>query len=298
MKYLVTGATGYIGRNLVNYLVNNLNQVGIIVRESSDLSIFKDNINKGNIKVFYYRGNYKSIEEIFQSSEFDVVLHLASFASYSIESKDIGEMILSNITFGSYLLEAMAKYNCSKFVNTGTYWQNSLSDKYNPICFYAATKQSFENIVDYFVLYKNISCITLKLLDTYGKSDNRNKIFNLLEQSYKNNSELNMTKGEQKINLVYIDDVVAAFVHACQLLNKNPYSGSHSRFYVAGKESLSLKEIVKTYMEVTGRNISINWGAMDYRKQQIMTPYIGDILPEWEAKYGIKQGIRKLNDEQ
>ena len=60
---------------------------------------------------------------------------------------DIKEMINSNIMFGTQILEAMVLHSVPYFVNTGTYWQHFDGKSYNPNSLYAATKQSFQDIL-------------------------------------------------------------------------------------------------------------------------------------------------------
>ena len=87
--------------------------------------------------------------------------------------------------FGAHILEAMALTSVSYFINTGTYWQHyGGSSTYSPSCFYAATKQSFQDILKYYTDSKLIKSITLKLFDTYGPNDSRAKIFTILSELF------------------------------------------------------------------------------------------------------------------
>ena len=100
------------------------------------------------------------------------------------------------------------------FINTGTYWQHyvrSESSTYSPSCFYAATKQSFQDIIKYYTDSNLIKSITLKLFDTYGPVDLRKDI-TILSEAQQNNNKIAMTSGEQLIDLVYITDVVRAYL--------------------------------------------------------------------------------------
>ena len=54
MKILVTGATGFIGSNLVKKLIVNNVNVSIISRPNSDLSVINDVVNK--LKVYQHDG--------------------------------------------------------------------------------------------------------------------------------------------------------------------------------------------------------------------------------------------------
>ena len=54
-KYIVTGATGYIGTNIVKRLVDNGEEVYIIVRETSNLELLES--IKDRVNIFIFDGN-------------------------------------------------------------------------------------------------------------------------------------------------------------------------------------------------------------------------------------------------
>jgi len=63
----------------------------------------------------------------------------------------------------------------------------------------------------YYHKVHGINFINLKLFDTYGPFDNRNKLFKLLISHNNKVKKLKFTKGYQKINLTHIYDVCRGF---------------------------------------------------------------------------------------
>ena len=114
MKILITGATGYIGSNLVKSLVLNSNYiVSVIVRLSSSLLPLSDVTDK--IKIYYFDGSAKSMLNIVSESSPDIVCHLAGVSNYNHTHADINNIINSNILFGTLLLDSMANNNIKKY---------------------------------------------------------------------------------------------------------------------------------------------------------------------------------------
>jgi len=151
---LITGATGFIGKHLVRrFSQDKRYRVIILVRENSNLNIIKD--HKDKISIYEYKSDYQSVENVFKNNKICYVFHLAAFSCYDHKSEDISDMIDSNIKLGTFILESMQKYQCQYFINTSTYWQNYQNNNYQPICLYAATKEAFEKIIDYYCLDKN-----------------------------------------------------------------------------------------------------------------------------------------------
>lgn len=59
---------------------------------------------------------------------------------------------------------------------------------------------------------EKIRAINLKLFDTYGESDKRPKLINLLHEFATENKELKMLLGYQVLDLVDVGDVVNSFI--------------------------------------------------------------------------------------
>ncbi|MEO8400895.1 MAG: NAD-dependent epimerase/dehydratase family protein [Gammaproteobacteria bacterium] len=292
---LITGATGYIGRNLARYFHLAGFEVHAVMRASSDSAFFSNqNIP---IRTHLYDGTFRSLSSLLDTKNIQTVIHLASITSYDTTDENIDTMLNANLQLGTYLLEIMRKLGCRRFINTGTYWQHFSTENYNPVCLYAATKQAFESIFEYYVQAHNFRVITLKLFDVYGPNDPRKKIFQLLDDAARYSKPLNMTEGQQLLDLVYIDDVINAYSLAKQMLDnsQNDTEGFHNRYHVSTEQLRPLKEWVELYLKISQQRVEINWGALPYRKRQVMTPYIGKILPQWKPEVCPEEGLNRLN---
>jgi nucleoside-diphosphate-sugar epimerase len=178
-------------------------------------------------------------------------------------------------------------------VNTGTSWQHYASMEYNPVCLYAALKQATEAILRFYVESYNLRVITLKLFDTYGPGDNRPKLLNLLRRTALSGDTLDMSPGEQLIDLVYIDDVIDAFVIASERLQRGAVSVMEE-YAVSSCSPLSLREIADEYSRASGYALNIKWGGRDYRTREVMRPWSGHKrLPCWQPKIDLVTGIMR-----
>ncbi len=204
---LVTGATGFVGSHLVRRLLQDGWQVHVLHRATSELPIFSEFAD--TIK-HVYDGSTDSMMRCVAQAKPDIVFHLASLFLSQHETKDVDSLVLGNVLMGTQLLEAMSVNGVTRIVNTGTSWQHYDNKDYNPVCLYAATKQAFEAILEYYVQACGVRAITLKLFDTYGPDDRRPKLFNLLSDAVKTGVTLNMSEGGQFIDPVFIDDVIDA----------------------------------------------------------------------------------------
>jgi len=289
---IVTGATGFVGSHLSRKLVELGYNVHIISRPSStyeNLETIKDKID-----IFEYNQNMTELINYFKIVDADIVFHLASLFISEHKSDEIDDLINSNIKFGTHILEAMSKSDTYNLINTGTSWQHYKNEEYNPVNLYAATKQAFEDIIEYYVKALDFNVITLKLFDTYAEDDNRDKLINLLGKFAKEKKKLKMSPGEQKIDLVHVDDVVDAFISSYDLIKEKEIS--HNKYAVSSGQEIKLKNLIELYEEVTGNEILVEWGGRPYRKREVMELWRNfNKLPNWEAKISLKEGIKKIN---
>jgi nucleoside-diphosphate-sugar epimerase len=224
------------------------------------------------------------------------VFHLASLFLSQHDAKDVESLIHSNVLFGNQLLEAMRVNEVSRLINTGTSWQHYNNEEYNPVCLYAATKQAFEAILEYYVQACGIKAITFKLFDTYGPNDPRPKLFHLLKKAAASGESLNMSAGEQLIDLVHIEDVIDAYLIAAQrLLNDKVLA--HESYAVSSKKPLPLKKLVETFSTATGQNVKVNWGARPYRFREVMTTWrYGISIENWQPKVSLDNGLKMIHE--
>lgn len=289
---LITGATGFVGSHLARRLVNEGWEVHIIIRLQSSLNIIADLIDR--LTVHKHDGTTERMIDILNKEKPKIVFHLASLFLAEHQSKDIESLIKSNILFGTQLVEAMVTNGVYSLINTATSWQHYNNDNYNPVCLYAATKQAFEDILKFYIEATPLKVITLKLFDTYGPNDPRPKLFNLLKKVAEEQKPLAMSPGEQLIDLVYIDDVIDAFMVAGERLLSNK-AEKYEEYAVSSGNPIKLRDLVKIYEDFIGRRLPIEWGGRPYRVREVMVPWNkGKILSGWKAKVNLKDGIKKI----
>ena len=290
-KVLITGATGYIGSQLVTKLLKDGNDVHIVCRKINPVYALAK--REPSIVIHEHDGSTENLIEIVKLANPEIIYHLASLFIVSHEPKDLRSLIDSNILFTTQLLEAMAINNVKKLINTGTSWQTYTESIRVPVNLYASTKKAGQSIVDYYAQANNLHVISLILYDTYGPRDNRGKLVSTLIKSAHTDTLLDMSAGEQTIDLVYIDDILSAFVHAPSLFNDEEWE--HNKYSVATGIPMSIKEIVSVVERITKLNIPIRWGVKKYRQREIMIPfYEYPLLPKWETIITLEEGLKTL----
>jgi nucleoside-diphosphate-sugar epimerase len=288
---LVTGASGFVGSHLVRRLIREGWEVSVLARDPARVAEVLPQLPSSTIH--HYGGSAESIQGALEAARPDVVFHLASHFVAEHGQQDIEPLIDANIRLGLHLLEAMTRAGVRRLINTGTAWQHYLDEPYNPVCLYAATKQAFEDILAYYVSAGPISAVTLKLFDTYGPEDRRKKLIPVLLKAIRTGEVLQMSPGEQQLDLVFVDDVLEAYLRSAAWLSEDA-SAPTGGFAVSSGETVSLRELVDVFSSVAGAPLNVVWGARPYRKREVMLPWgSGKRLPGWTPKVALRDGIAR-----
>lgn len=289
MNIFITGGTGFIGKHLVRQLISAGNNVSI--------NLYGDEISPFENTVGTYKfGNGTIIDAIqfFTNEKFDGIIHLASYVqSGNHSSEDIENLIDTNLKFSTIVLETAAQANVKWFINTGTYWQHYNNADYSPVNLYAATKQAFMDIARFYWETDRIFFCTIKLFDTYGPNDTRPKIFTLWERIARTGETLDMSPGEQLIDIAHVDDIVNAFaLLASHLHRQHAEVKNGDVFAVKATERYTLIQLAALFEQATNTKLNINWGARPYRNREVMMPWEnGVVVPGWKPKVTIEEGI-------
>jgi nucleoside-diphosphate-sugar epimerase len=291
MKVLITGATGFVGRHLIRRLIKDKIDTCAVVRPTTN----KEFLEKLNVKYYIDNGDTSALIEYINNEQFDGIIHLASLFISEHSYKDIEPLVVSNVLFPTRVLEAGVVSQIKWFINTGTFWQHYQNKDYSPVNLYAATKQAFEDIAQYYMETSDVVFVTIRLNDTFGYDDTRPKLFNLWKRIADTGEEIDMSPGEQIMDIMYIDDVIDAYIKLIELLNSEyaqKYKGKV--FAVTSDERITLKEFARLFEETTNKKLNINWGRKSYRKREVMYPWDkGERVPGWIQKVSLREGILK-----
>ena len=286
VKIVLTGATGFLGSFLLKNLVKENYDVVVLKRSFSNIYRIKNLLPK----IRYYDLDKVSIEQVFLENEVDTVIHCA--VNYGRGKESVFKVVETNLFFSLKLLETALLYNVTTFFNTDTLLPCGVST-------YALSKSQFVEWLKIFANSKQIQVINLKLEHMYGLNDGDTKFVNwIISELLQNKKEVCLTKGEQKRDFIYIDDVVAAYM--LLLKRKNEFS-DYAEFDVCTGSKITIKKFVqKIYSKIKKqRDIDtyLNFGAIPYRKGEIME--INEDTSKlfslgWKPMVSLDAGVNKI----
>lgn len=171
MKIFVTGGTGCLGGNVIDYILNETDhEVVAGVRSTSDISRLEKLPIK--IEVLDFE-NIKSITQIL-SDNIDAIIHCAGNTSYQTFDRD--QQYKDNVVVTENLVRAAEKIGGIRFVYTSTIATLPKTIRNN----YGMTKLQAERIV----LASDLSSVVLRPAILIGKYDTVNyfKMFDLIKR--------------------------------------------------------------------------------------------------------------------
>lgn len=292
MKVLVTGITGFLGRHLALEMRRQGHEVGGLVREGTPHPIGLD-----GLPLWPLGSDYAGVESALAEFAPDVVVHLAALFVAEHRPEDVTPLVRANIEYGARLLDAMRVTGCSALVYAGTSWQHYQDRDYCPVNLYAATKQAFSTLAEYYLDAAALRLLELHLYDSYGEDDPRNKLIGLLERSARTAGDLAMSNGEQCIHLVHVDDLSRGFAMACeQVAALSP--GQRRVYRLPSKEVISLRGLVRVFNAANPEHpAGVAWGQRPYRQREVFQPWEGGpVLPGWYPQVDLATGLARVRN--
>jgi nucleoside-diphosphate-sugar epimerase len=289
---LLTGATGYLGWRLAQRLIRDGFAVHAITRASTAAEKLS-RIPPG-VTIHRHDGSTEDLIAVITAAKPTIGFHLAGLFIAPHQCGDVLPLLESNIVFGTQVLEALRAAGARGLVNVGTWWQHYNDEPYRPVALYAATRQAFQDVIDYYTDATPMRAITLKLFETYGEDDPRPKLLATLARAAVEGTALEMSPGDQPVDYVHIDDALDAFSLAGRRLLSGDVKG-HEKYALATRRPVTIRELVALFESETGRRLSINWGARPHRPREMMrTCRAGDWLPGWQPRVDLADGIRRF----
>ena len=250
-RALVTGASGFVAPHLVRRLLADGWEVALVARSTSRVP--EDLLRRAALVPADVEA--AAFAEAVQAFGPEVCFHLATHFVGVHGPADVDPMVAANLTLGMRLAEALSAQGDTAFVNVGTVWQHHESRRYGPTSLYAATKQAFADVLQFYAECTPLRVVTVELSDTYGPDDRRTKLLQSLVRAHRLGTPLLLSPGEQWIDLTHVTDVVAALVRAADL------AGSTAPAFSVSGTAMPLRQFVALVGELLGAEVPVQWGA-------------------------------------
>ena len=258
MKVLLTGSSGFLGRNILEYLLQKNHTVGILLRKDSS-EILKCNKNNNVIQmpsklkedIYFSVNNFKP----------EIIIHSACCYGRNGESKT--EMKKANFFYGKDIIEASIKAKLNLFfLNIST----PLPEKLNE---YSKTKYLFKKSISEISLKSsnNIKHIEFCPQHLLGQDKDETKFASYVINSIsRGDKEILLTKGTQKRDFIHVHDFLSAIDVVLEYLNELP---NNEKFEVGLGTAVSIRKFVELTKRLIGSSTKLNFGAIKTRENEV-----------------------------
>ena len=282
-----TGATGFLGSNLLGKLLVDGYKVAAIVRTNSSHARIENWTNHPNIRLYDIQQINPRV--IFEKNKIEAIVHTAT--EYGRAGGSVSNILEPNLILPVRLIELGIEYGTACFINTDSYF-NKGGSTYSNLLNYSLSKKSL--LVWLKQLSNQIRIVNVTLEHMYGPGDSRSKfVENLIQEiSVERISRVHLTHGHQKRDFVYVDEVVDAFIKLIEYGQTHEFT--FKSFEVGTKDSVQVRDFAQSIKDLSRSPSILGFGDIPYRSDEIMDSK-ADIsaLAElgWVSRIGIREGL-------
>jgi nucleoside-diphosphate-sugar epimerase len=228
----VTGITGFIGRNLLNYLLMQYDQVINFTRQNTIQIITTGDVSEHEIS-----------KQLILKNPSETFINLATL--YEPNPKTdvrLQNLIEANVLFPSRVLELLGSNSNLKIINALSYHQ--LLD-FSTQNVYSLSKELFKKFLD----GQERKVVNVYIFDTFGSGDTREKVTDIFIKNIIAGNAIKIPKNEIKINLSDSEAISMSLMQSLQL-----NAGSYS---LSSPDTLSLESLAQTIMDIIKIEVEI-----------------------------------------
>ncbi len=240
---IVTGGAGFVGSNLISYLLKKTKFKIISIDNYSSGN--KKNHSK-NRRIKYIKDNTKNISKILDKhkKKINSVFHFGEFARIYQSFLKMNECIDSN-SVGSNAVFGFCLKNKIKLIYSATSASLGNSGNDKNLSPYAFTKSKNLELLENLKKWFNFKCEIIYFYNVYGprqiEKGDMATVIGIFENAYSQNKPLKVVKpGSQTRRFTHIDDTIKVCYLAWKLNKCRHYS-------ISNKKSYSIINIAKMF---------------------------------------------------
>jgi nucleoside-diphosphate-sugar epimerase len=282
---LIIGINGFLGSHIAKSFKDDFKIIGLA---SNTNNLFRIN----NEKFEVLSSSDKEIARVFENNTIDIIIYAAT--KYKSSSKNLFSLFNTNVILPFKLLELSKQHNIKSFINVDTFFNNP-KYSYSYLSDYTLSKKHLLDWLKIFSTTCSFKIVNMKIFHMYGEGDSTSKFIpSMIEKISNNEPFLNLTKGEQKRDFIYIEDVVEAFRTVIMSINT---LDNFQEFEVGTGSSTSIQDLLVAIKKMFNSSTELIFGSLEYRKNEIMISKANNselLKLGWVVKHDINQGIKKL----
>lgn len=265
MKVIITGATGFVGQNLVKELAAQNAEVTALVRDRDRIP--QDWRLCRNIHCFECgMGEYLTASDtVLKDVRGDIFIHLAWAGTSGMQRADYG-LQLSNIRAACDAVWLAGKLDCTRFINAGSIMEYEAgqylsADDAEPGggYIYSTAKLAADYMAKCVAGQINLSYINIIISNIYGAGETSERFLVSTVRKLLKNEPIPLTEGRQLYDFIYVTDAVKA---VAAIANAGKASGS---YYIGNSVPYPLREFLLRMKQTLASSSVLDFGSVPFK---------------------------------
>lgn len=282
-RVLITGASGFIGRNLAL----RLQSVGCEVHGTSRVAR-----NEDELQIVWHQGSFEdltAVQNIIHDVKPDIIFHLSGMVTGSNNVENVIPTFHSLVTSTVNLLSVAAQEGCcQRIIIVGS--SNEPVDHY-PNSPYAAAKWASSMYSRLFQTLYNLPIVIARTFVAYGPGQSPDKLIPYVISQMMQGERPKLSSGTWKTDWIYIDDVIEGLIRCAVAPGIEGCT-----IDIGTGEYASVREIVEKIVTLLEPSVLPQFGAIADRHSE-HTPVADTVYAReklrWRAEINLAEGLRR-----
>lgn len=311
-KIVITGATGFIGRNVARMLLKAGAQVYALVRpESRQKAFLPDQAGHPETGFHVIEGNMEEAEQALLDQEggldgfADAFLHFA-WGGVNRQEIDSPKVQQRNVEASLGCLRAARRLGCQVFMDAGSRVEYGITEdgtmeesmECHPVNAYGKAKLAFYRQEEALCREWGMTCCHLRFFSVYGTGDHPWSIISTLVRELPQDKTVSLSACMHRWNFMHIQDAARAVLELYR--HSDSFAGTTHIVNVASEDTRRLRDFVEEIHALCGGRGKLEYGTFVQAKEGALSicPTV-NVLREltegtWQEQVTFADGIRSM----
>lgn len=257
-KFLLTGATGFVGRQIVSDLLDKDIKIRVIVRKGKK-NFFKDKKKKIEVIITDDLFNKNTNWWIKQCKGIDTVIHAAWYTEPGkyLKSKKNIDCLIGSLNLVKGAVDAGIK----RFIGIGTCFEYDLTKKrisvntsLKPDSAYASSKVALFTFLSQWLPEQSVSFSWCRLFYLYGEGEDDRRLVPYIHKCLKKNIKVKLTKGNKIKDYLNSNE-------AGRIISEVSLSNHNGPINVCSGVPITIKQLAQKIADLYGKRHLLRFGA-------------------------------------
>ena len=298
MKFVVTGATGFIGREVVSSLLKQGHYVYCVCRPNSPkVAVLPKDDNLSIVEATM--ADYSTLGDKITNA--DVLINMA-WDGITREGRDFTDVQRDNITYALQTMDAAKAMGCKVFVETGSQAEYGIVNDVitedtpcYPFSDYGKAKLALKEAASKHAEEIGIKYLHLRIFSVYGENDHPWAMISSCTFKMLNNEDVELSACQQQWNFLYVKDCAKQITLLSEWAYVNMET-SHEVINLASEDTRTLKSYIEEMYSLTGSTSKLLYGKVVPKNLVSLNPDITKLKNAigFVADYSFAQGYQNV----